>query len=502
MIRIDTAVKAKQHNFWNNIHFHPTDAIEDAWGQRYLDAVAEAGIAHTVRMYTMFEDMVTMDEAGKLVFDFTENDTRMDYMVARGFHLLVCYNFIPPCIAEYNDKTNTEVRVSTRYKGKTLCTMPPRDFALWEEVCRVYTAHIVERYGLERVKNWYLQCYNEPDVRGFFMAPLGNSPEAAETRRATYCRLYESFVRGTTAVSEALKIGGPTAAAGEMFEYWLAYIHEHNIRADFACAHSYGTSPGAIVNGTRDINADFNVRKIGGYLNRLAKYYPGMEFIVDEFGAASGGFCNLIDCPKLIYRDNEIFAAFYGQLVNRIIREKLPLSKLMICLSGSHQPHQRPGEFVEFNGFRSFFTEHFIPKPIFNGYRLLAKLHEDIVMSERQDSLDLLATKKGEDYAIMLTWADESYSEALPALHETLELPLAGRYRVTTWIVDADHVNPYRMWQREGMPERPDAAQLARLREEGVLRAADVREIEADGAVSIPVSLGCNGLAVIEINKI
>ena len=117
MIRIDTAVKAKQHNFWNNIHFHPTDAIEDAWGQRYLDAVAEAGIAHTVRMYTMFEDMVKMDEAGKLVFDFTENDTRMDYMVARGFHLLVCYNFIPPCIAEYNDKTNTEVRVSSRYKG-------------------------------------------------------------------------------------------------------------------------------------------------------------------------------------------------------------------------------------------------------------------------------------------------------------------------------------------------------------------------------------------------
>ena len=182
--------------------------------------------------------------------------------------------------------------------------------------------------------------------------------------------------------------------------------------------------------------------------------------------------------------------------------EKLALSKLMICLSGSHQPHQRPGEFTEFNGFRSFFTEHFIPKPIFNGYRLLAKLHEDIVMSERQGNLDLLATKKGEDYAVMLAWADENYSEALPALDETLSLPLAGRYRVTTWIVDRDHVNPYRMWQREGMPERPDAAQLARLREEGVLRPADVREIEADGAVSIPVSLGCNGLAVIEINKI
>ncbi|MBO5218458.1 MAG: hypothetical protein J6C52_03445 [Clostridia bacterium] len=501
MIRIDTAVKAKQHNFWNNIHFHPTDAIEDAWGQRYLDAVAEAGIAHTVRMYTMFEDMVTMDEAGKLVFDFTENDTRMDYMVARGFHLLVCYNFIPPCIAEYNDKTNTEVRVSSRYKGKTLCTMPPRDFALWEEVCRVYTAHIVERYGLERVKNWYLQCYNEPDVRGFFMAPLGTGDEAFHKRMEEYGKLYAAFVRGTTAVSEALKIGGPAASNGRAFELWLKYIKEHDLRADFACAHSYGTNPQNINSGKRDIGADYNITIIRGYLDRLAKYYPDMEFVMDEFGASGAGFCNVIDCPRLLFRENEIFAAFYGQLVNRIIREKLALSKLHICLSGSHQPHQRPGEFVEFNGFRSFFTEHFIPKPIFNGYRLLAKLHEDIVMSERQGNLDLLATKKGGDYAIMLTWADESYSEALPALDETLSLPLAGRYRVTTWIVDRDHVNPYRMWQREGMPERPDEAQLARLRAEGVLRSADVREIEADGELRIGAAMSANGLMLLEIEK-
>ena len=24
------------NNFWNHIHFHPTDAIEDAWGKRIL----------------------------------------------------------------------------------------------------------------------------------------------------------------------------------------------------------------------------------------------------------------------------------------------------------------------------------------------------------------------------------------------------------------------------------------------------------------------------------
>ena len=49
----------KQSNFWNNIHFHPTDAIEDDWGKRILDTIAEENIADTVRMYAMLEDIVT-----------------------------------------------------------------------------------------------------------------------------------------------------------------------------------------------------------------------------------------------------------------------------------------------------------------------------------------------------------------------------------------------------------------------------------------------------------
>ena len=86
-------------NFWNNIHFHPTDAIEDEWGQKILNDVAADGVAKTVRMYAMLEDIVTRDENGQLRFDFTENDVRMDYMVSKGFNLLLSYNFIPACIA-------------------------------------------------------------------------------------------------------------------------------------------------------------------------------------------------------------------------------------------------------------------------------------------------------------------------------------------------------------------------------------------------------------------
>ena len=42
--------------FWNGIHFHPTDAIEDDWGREILDDVAADRVADTVRIYAMLED--------------------------------------------------------------------------------------------------------------------------------------------------------------------------------------------------------------------------------------------------------------------------------------------------------------------------------------------------------------------------------------------------------------------------------------------------------------
>ena len=72
MICVDAGDIVKQQpNFWNHIHFHPTDAIEDDWGRNILDQIAADSVAKTVRMYAMLEDIVTMDEQGKLQYDYT-----------------------------------------------------------------------------------------------------------------------------------------------------------------------------------------------------------------------------------------------------------------------------------------------------------------------------------------------------------------------------------------------------------------------------------------------
>ena len=77
-IKINAIEQGQQKpNFWNNIHFHPTDAVEDIWGQDILDKLAADGSARYVRLYTMFEDVVSRNEQGQLVFDFSAQDVRL-----------------------------------------------------------------------------------------------------------------------------------------------------------------------------------------------------------------------------------------------------------------------------------------------------------------------------------------------------------------------------------------------------------------------------------------
>ena len=43
---------------------------------------------------------VRMDDSGKLQYDFTENDERLDLLVECGLKPVLCFGFMPECIAD------------------------------------------------------------------------------------------------------------------------------------------------------------------------------------------------------------------------------------------------------------------------------------------------------------------------------------------------------------------------------------------------------------------
>jgi len=115
MIRICKNTIKKQTNFWNNAMFHPTDAVEDPWGKRILDKMAEERTAKTTRIYAMLEDIVYYDGDGVLKYDFRLNDLRLDYLHGLGYELLLTYGGMPDCIAKTTNQKSSMSNGKTRY---------------------------------------------------------------------------------------------------------------------------------------------------------------------------------------------------------------------------------------------------------------------------------------------------------------------------------------------------------------------------------------------------
>ena len=483
----------KLQNFWNCIQFHPTDAIEDDWGQRILDRIAEDQSVEMVRIYTMMEDIVTMDENGNLQYDFALNDLRLDYMIEKGFDILLDYNFIPPCIAEKPDVRSCVSKNKTRYKGKLIVTSAPKDYALWEEICYQYTKHIVERYGEERVASWYLHCFNEPDIPEFFLSDLGRSDEDVAIRCREYCKLYKGFANGIRKASTKLHLGGPTLAHSLVFlEDFLNYVKENDLQLDFVCGHSYGTHPRDLNSGAKSINTMNNIEIIANIRNVVDRVFPNKELVIDEWGAACCGFHNREECPKLMYRESEIMAVYFGKMVTELVEYDMNLSKLMICLSGQH-------EMVEdFSGFRNLFTLNHIAKPIYNAYRLMRRLGSDQLRSETDNAnLKVLATSSGDKHAVLLTYAAKKLQEdVLPTVEETIQLHgLEAGKKVTVYRIDADHLNPYNLFLKNGYTKDLTPEQLAILKEEGNLKSAE--ELTTDGEIKL--SIPNNSFILLEV---
>ena len=366
MIKIGNTVIKNQPNFWNHCIFHPTDAVEDPWGRRILDRIAADKAIDMVRIYAMFEDIVCTDENGNLTYDFRLSDLRLDYLVERGYSVLISYSGIPDFLSADGGVKLSNSKNKTRYKGKMWNTYPPSDVKLWEDVCYEYAKHIIERYGIDVVSKWSMQCFNERDASGFFLGDVLGDEEGTLRRAEEYCKMYEAFEHGLRRAHEKLRIGGPAISCNLLFlKSFLQFVREKKLRLDYITLHNYGTTPKKMLDdgGKITVNAILNNQE--KYLEIIRDAgFKDTEIIVDEWGVASGGFRDIESCPPLIFRENEVFAAYYVKLVSEFIERGYKVSKLLICLSGQHEMR------TDFTGFRGFFTLNFIKFIFFNFFYL------------------------------------------------------------------------------------------------------------------------------------
>ena len=472
MIKIENKIVKKQPKFWNHALFHPTDAVEDAWGKRILDRMAADGAIKTIRIYAMFEDIVYLGENGELCYDFRISDLRLDYLLEKGYDLLIAYAGMPDCIAASNDLKFTAAKNKTRYKGKMWNSAPPKDYAVWEEICYEYTRHLVERYGEQTVSKWHCQCHNEPDG-SFWMRDHARDDDAPKC--VEYCKLYDAFVRGVRRASKGIRVGGPALSDRVKFlDLFLAHVKETGVEMNYVALHTYGTIVRFLNEGSRPLATENHfVYYINRYIEVLRRYgFENVEMIIDEWGASAQGFYNVDECPALLFREHEMFSAYFTKLICQLVESGINISKMMICLSGQHEME------TDFSGFRNFFTLNFITKPIYNAHLMTSKMGDLLVESrvDRENVFAVSTKDEADNYSVMLTYSSKDFADDLPALTE--EVVFAddiSNKTVTVYCIDKNNNNPYRMWERAGKPEMTEEM-IKALREEGRLKPTSVQK--------------------------
>ncbi|HBF38446.1 MAG TPA: beta-xylosidase, partial [Firmicutes bacterium] len=248
-------------HFWEKCvgSCHAYTALREDWRQQIAKVHREMGFQY-VRFHGLFNDdmsVVTADErTGELYYCFANMDSILDFLLKIGMKPFLELSFMPAALAS-SDVT------CFHYKGNI---SPPKDYAQWAQFIRLFARHLVDRYGLGEVRNWYFEVWNEPNLNYFFAGT-----------QADYFKLYEHTARSIKEVDVRLPVGGPATAINGWIPELIAYCKQNHVPLDFISTHHYPTDDPLWKNSDirleelfKNLNPDSPDRYERGILQKMA----------------------------------------------------------------------------------------------------------------------------------------------------------------------------------------------------------------------------------------
>ncbi len=434
-------------------------------------------------------------------------------MVSRGFKLLICMNFFPRAIL----KDKSLVSDYPRYKNKRIYSSVPFDYRLWQEVCTKYAAHLIERYGEELVSTWYFHCWNEPNSPAFFMSDCKDW----EAVTNEYIKLYDFFAEGIKSVSEKLRVGGPSAALVQLSstprtdEYgplidslfikkFLTHIKSGKNHTngkigaafDFYSVHTYGNHLDCIHQNSLDFTQCtdmlINYKRVANDCG-----FGDIEMISDEWELCGGGGATIDEYPFFEYRNGEKFSALYFAMIEDVIKRDIPISRLMICLSGQHDLAR------DFCGTRTFATKSGFKPPIYNAYALSAMLGSSLLDVEKDENIGVIPTICDNGDVVIAVF---NFAKRLLKPNGTFNTRLCvklpeGRYTVTHYRLDKSNCNSYSAWKELGKPENLSQNETETINRASILKPWYEDEEFNGSEFSLDMQLPDYSISLLKLSK-
>src|SRR5262245_42074133 len=241
-----------------------------------LRAVKKIADFRYVRFHAIFHDengVYDEDYAGRPFYNFSYVDQIYDGLLANSVRPFVEISFMPRKLAARQD-------VHPFWYQQIVA--PPKDYSKWDDLIRAFAGHLVERYGLDEVAQWYFEVWNEPNIDFW----------SGEPKQATYLELYSHTARALKAVSPRLRVGGPSTAAADWVGDFLKYTSANAVPVDFVSSHGYADDTVQhLFHSNEDIPMDERVcRAIKKVRNEiLASPTPRLPLMWTEWNVPSFG---------------------------------------------------------------------------------------------------------------------------------------------------------------------------------------------------------------------
>jgi len=404
-------------------------------------------------------------------YNFSYIDQIYDGLLANGVRPFVELSFMPKALAS-----------SPKQQGFWYhpYVAPPKDWKLWQDLIHSLASHLLERYGIEEVSQWYFEVWNEPNLDFW----------AGEPKQETYFTLYDQTARALKTASARIRVGGPATAQAAWVSEFIRHCADSNVPLDFVSTHVYGNDTSENVLGSPQ-----RVSRLGMVVRAVTKVHdqvkasprPGLPIVFSEYNASYMNEPEVTD------------SAFMGPWLAYTISHCDGLLEMLAYWDFSDVFEEAGVVRRPFYGGYGLMAEGNIPKASYNAFALLHRLGEQRLAV---DSDSVLATRRQDGTLVIAAWNYFPPGETGAPQELTLALKgLGDRRHAILFRVDDDHGSALTAWAAMGKPSFPSPEQQQLLREAGRLPAPEIRPIADGDPAPFVLSLPPHGLALIEIWK-
>lgn len=496
---------------------HAATALREDYRAMLRQCHRDLGFRY-LRFHGLFDDDMSVltkpmfSENFKL--SFTNIDNIYDFLLSIGMKPFVELSFMPNALSSGNSTI-------FNYKGNTT---PPCDYEKWSRFIKKFINHLIDRYSLSEVRQWYFEIWNEPNLGG-----PGSPYGFWAGSRDEYFKLYKTTALAVKECDKRLRVGGPATSNNAWIPEFLDFCEQSGAPVDFISTHHYPTDVvlGYGVEDSANFVNPLNVSDMEQVQNvmRMAKE-GGEEF--EEFKKQYSVFQSnlwkhvergvLTDMTKRVLSEARGLPVYYTEwgslaglqsdgafgasFIAKTVLDGVDMVKGYSFWTFCDIIEESGQESDEFFGGFGLMTHHGVPKAPYRAFELLHKLSGDLYENVcRENTVDIYAVRNEDAGAVQLLAVNHN-----SLLHEIdteeIEICLSGEKSfigAEAVYIDDNHANAVKKWIADGSKPYLSRGEIEILKGVSELKREPLKTVEYNGGAKLNITLPPMSIALITV---